>query len=129
MAGTGTQWLRNTLIASYFGAGPTLYLALTNSVPPLGATNDQLIEPQGGGYTRVAISSWDITTFPGAALNAQQVSFANATADWGTLYGWALVTYAGDVAAVGSLVVPARVPVATGPNIPALSVGVGLFDT
>ena len=89
----------NALLDRVFGAAAytppaTLHLALF-TVAPTDAGGGT--EVSGNGYSRVAIPN-DATNFPaaagGAKSNGQEIVFPQATADWGTIVAWALMSAA-----------------------------------
>jgi hypothetical protein len=97
----------------------TLWVALTLSVPLVGHTGSDLLEPADPVYSRVAYgvgsAYW---TFDGssALYNAREVLFPVPDEDWGFLRGWALCTEitGGQTIYVGDLVTP--VTVTAGPD-------------
>lgn len=63
---------------------PTIYLALSTTKPTNDGTN--LTEPSGGSYVRKTTTAADWGTASSRKmLNAQAISFAEATGDWGTI--------------------------------------------
>lgn len=78
----------NTILDSLFGSGSpaTLFIALFTAAPSADGTGGT--EVTGGSYARAAITN-NSTNFPAASAgsksNANAVTYANATADWGTV--------------------------------------------
>lgn len=71
-----------------------LEVALTRTVAPANASEDQLVEPTLGGYARQVIaldgSHWAPNGF-GDLYNTVTVTFPQVTVSWGLITGWALV--------------------------------------
>ena len=63
---------------------PTIYLALSTTKPTNAGGN--LTEPSGGSYARktTAASDWGVAASR-KTLNAAEISFVEATGDWGTV--------------------------------------------
>lgn len=85
-----SDYLENELLDHVFGASAysapgTLHLALF-TVAPTDAGGGT--EVTGGSYARAAVTN-NLTNFPaasgGAKTNANAITFATATADWGTV--------------------------------------------
>ncbi len=77
----------NTLLDQLYGSGTpaTLYFALFSAAPDPDGTGGT--EITGGSYARAAVTN-NGTNFPAAAAgvksNANAITWASATADWGT---------------------------------------------
>ena len=112
MSATWSMWGRHLLLAQTLTPELVadlsgLQLALTRSVPVANASPSQLLEPNTGGYARVAYgiggAYWRRTGF-GEYQNTQSLSFPEITASWGLIVGWALVVPAADQClAMGSI--------------------------
>jgi len=109
--GSFTDYLENELLDHVFGTGdwtsPThLYIALSKSTLDDTVTGTIPGEVTGGAYVRKICDTWDAAA-SGATENTQVVTFAQATADWGTITDFAIVTSitagSGDVIAYGAL--------------------------
>lgn len=94
---------------------PYLWLALSGIVPMAGDSGIHLDEPTDPAYGRIrtaTTSAWWAPSGSGTLANAQVLSFASPTVDWGLIAGWALVDSAsggGNLYVVGELTTPARV--------------------
>ena len=84
--------VRHVLGGSAFTAPSTMYLALFTSPPADDAVGTEVA---GGGYQRVSITN-NTTNWPNASIkikaNGTTITFPTATADWGTVTHWALMT-------------------------------------
>jgi len=83
---------------------PTAYLGLSTVDPEDDASG--LAEPSGGSYARVATAGADWNAASGGSIsNAQDITFPEATGDWGTCTHFALFDAAsgGNMLAHGSL--------------------------
>lgn len=77
---------------------PTIYVGLSSTAPADDGTG--VTEPSGGGYARVATASTDWNSASGGQItNANDITFPQATADWGTMSY--IVLY--DAASAGNL--------------------------
>jgi len=92
MAGSKSDYLENEVIDHVFGKGsytpPTIYVALFTVAPTdVGGGT----EVSGGSYARVATDSndWDAAA-SGATANAGDITFPEATGDWGEVVAFAL---------------------------------------
>lgn len=92
MAGSMTNFLELELLDHVFGKGaysaPTPYLALFTVAP---SDTGGGTEVTGGSYARVAITSNMGTAASGAITNTSQVSFATASASWGTVVAFGVM--------------------------------------
>jgi hypothetical protein len=85
-----SDYLENELLDHVFGASAytapaTLYVALFTAAPTDAGGGTEVT---GGSYARAAVTN-NLTNFPaaasGAKSNANAITFATATADWGTV--------------------------------------------
>ena len=115
MAGIA-DYLENKLLDHVFGATAysapaTLYVALSTTTP---TDSGNVTEPSGGAYARVAVTN-NTTNWPnasgGSKSNGTAVTFAQATALWGTVTHFVIYDAAssGNMIAFGALETP-RVP-------------------
>jgi hypothetical protein len=101
MGGFSDYW-ENKILDHIFGKGsytpPTIYVGLSTADP----TDDGsgLAEPSGNAYARVqtSASDWN-TTSNGSVDNVSDITFAQATGNWGTITYFALF----DTATVGNM--------------------------
>lgn len=108
--GSFSDYLENELLDHVFKTGaytqPTnLYVALLKSTPDDADTGTTLPgELSGGGYVRKKCNTWDVAA-AGATENTQTVTFAQATADLGTVTHFAICdkTTLGNVIGWGAL--------------------------
>lgn len=90
MAGSFSDYLELEVLDHIFKVGaytvPTnIYVGLTKSTITDAHTGTTVPgEVSGGAYVRTACNSWDAAA-TGATENAKAVTFAQATADWGTV--------------------------------------------
>lgn len=111
MAGSFADYLENKLLdhafktASYTPA-TNLYVALSKSTLSDTVTGTIAGEVSGGSYARKGCNTWDAAS-GGATANSQVVTFAQATADWGTITYFAIINAltagTGSVLAYGNL--------------------------
>ena len=96
--GSFTEDLSNELLDHVFGnaaftADSTLYVALSTTT--ITDTGGNMTEPSGGSYARVAVTN-NATNFPaassGAKANGTAITFATATASWGTVIDFAIMS-------------------------------------
>lgn len=110
MAGSFSNYLELELLDHIFKVGaftvPTnIYVGLSKSTildTHTGTTAPGQIS--GGGYVRKKCNTWDLAE-SGATENTAPVTFAQATADWGTVAWFFLAdaTTAGNILCYGSL--------------------------
>ena len=107
MGGFSNYW-ENKILDHIFGKGsytpPTIYVGLSTADP----TDDGsgLVEPSGNGYARVQTSASDCNAASSGSLdNAGDITFAQATGNWGTITHFALfdAATAGNMLAHGTL--------------------------
>lgn len=93
--GSFSDYLENELLDHVFKTGaytaPTnIYVALCTSTPDDADTGSTFPgELTGGGYVRIKCNTWDAAA-SGATENTQPVTYAQATADQGTVTHFAL---------------------------------------
>ena len=88
-----------------YTAPTNIYVALCTSTVLDASTGGSLPgEVSGGAYARVTCNTWDAAA-SGATENTQAVTFAQATADWGTITHFALCDHSstGNLLAHGAL--------------------------
>jgi hypothetical protein len=109
--GSFSDYLENQLLDHAFKTGaytqPThLYVALSKSTLSDTVTGTIAGELSGGAYARKICDTWDAAS-GGAIANSQVVTFAQATANWGTVTNFAIVNAltaaTGSVLAYGTL--------------------------
>ena len=107
MGGFLDYW-ENKILDHIFGKGsytpPTIYVGLSTADP----TDDGsgLAEPSGNGYARAQTSASDWNTASNGSLdNVGNITFAQATGNWGTITHFALfdAATAGNMLAHGAL--------------------------
>ncbi len=107
MGGFSDYW-ENKILDHIFGKGnytpPTIYVGLSTSDP----TDDGsgLAEPSGDAYARVQTSASDWNAASNGSLdNVSDITFAQATGNWGTITHFALfdAATAGNMLAHGAL--------------------------
>src|SRR4030042_1987137 len=92
MAGSKSDFLELELLDHVFGKGaytpPTIYVALFTVAP---TDTGGGTEVSGGSYARksTAAADWN-TAASGATSNANDITFVEATGDWGTVVAFAL---------------------------------------
>ena len=113
MGGFSDYW-ENKILDHIFGKGsytpPTIYVGLSTADP----TDDGsgLAEPSGNAYTRVQTSASDWNAASSSSLdNVGDITFAQATGNWGTITHFALfdAATAGNMLAHGTLSQPKAV--------------------
>jgi hypothetical protein len=101
MAGSKSDYLENELLDHVLGnaaysAPATVYVALFTSAPTDAGGGTEV---SGGSYARVAVTNND-TNWPaasgGAKSNGTEITFPDATADWGTVVAFAIFDAASD---------------------------------
>jgi len=106
--GSFSDYWENEILDHIFGKGsytpPTIYVGLSTADPLDNGSG--LAEPSGNGYARVATSgaSWTISS-GGSLSNAGDISFPQASGNWGTITHFALfdAAIAGNMLAHGAL--------------------------
>ena len=91
--GSMSDYLEDAVLNHIFGKSsytpPTIYVGLSTADPLDDGSG--LAEPSGGSYARVATSASDWTTASGGSIsNANEITFPQATGDWGTITHFAL---------------------------------------
>lgn len=107
MGGFADYW-EDEILDHVFGKGsyapPTIYVGLSTADPLDDASG--LAEPNGNGYARAQTSASDWNAASGGSLdNASDITFAQATGNWGTITHFALFDAAtgGNMLAHGAL--------------------------
>jgi len=107
MGGFSDYW-ENKILDHIFGNGsytpPTIYVGLSTADPI--DSGSGLAEPSGNGYARVQTSASDWNTASNGSLNnVGNITFAQATGNWGTITHFALfdAAMAGNMLAHGAL--------------------------
>ena len=96
MAGSKSDYLENKVLDHILGnvaysAPATVYIALTTT-----ASSDAALgtEVSGGNYARASVTN-NATNWPAASggqkSNASTITFAQASASWGVVTGWAIM--------------------------------------
>lgn len=127
-----SSYLGNLLLDAVLGDTPynapnTLYLALFTAAPTPSTSGTEVT---GGSYGRVTITN-DVANFPVASnktkSNAIALSFAAATASWGTVAAVALMdaATAGNILIFASLATPRLVNIN---DIPSFAIGQLVFN-
>lgn len=107
MGGFSDYW-ENKILDHIFGKGsctpPTIYVGLSTADPT--DSGSGLAEPSGNGYARVQTSASDWNAASNGSLdNAGNITFAQASGNWGTITHFALfdAATAGNILAHGEL--------------------------
>ena len=107
MGGFSDYW-ENKILDHIFGKGsytpPTIYVGLSTTDPTDAGSG--ITEPSGNGYARVQTSASDWNTAANGTLgNAGNITFNQATGNWGTITHFALfdTATAGNMLAHGAL--------------------------
>lgn len=96
MAGSKSDYLENKLLDHVLGGGDysrpaTVYVALYTAAPTDAGGGTEV---SGGSYARVAVTN-NATNFPtasgGAKSNGTEITFPEATADWGTVVAFGIL--------------------------------------
>lgn len=127
-----SNYLGNLLLDAVLGDTPynapnTLYLALYTAAPTPSTSGTEVT---GGSYARVAITN-DATNFPAASgktkANDLALTFATATASWGTVVAVALcdASSAGNILIFASLATPRLV---NNGDTPSFAIGQLVFN-
>jgi len=92
MAGSKSDYLEDEILDHIFGKGsytpPTIYVALFTAAPTDAGGGTEV---SGGSYARVQTAAGDWTAASSGALsNANEITFPEATASWGTVVAFAL---------------------------------------
>lgn len=106
--GSFSDYWENEILDHIFGKGsytpPTIYVGLSTADPTDSGAG--LAEPSGNGYARVQTSALDWNAAANGSLNnAGNITFAQATGNWGTITHFALfdAATAGNMLAHGAL--------------------------
>ena len=107
MGGFSDYW-ENKILDHIFSKGsytpPTIYVGLSTADPT--DSGSGLAEPSGNGYARVQTSASDWNSAANGSLdNAGNITFNQATGNWGTITHFALfdAATAGNMLAFGAL--------------------------
>lgn len=113
--GSFSDYLENEILdhilkVGAYTAATNLFIALLNTTPDDDDTGSVLStakEVSGGSYARVTCNTWDAAS-GGASDNTAAITFAEATADWGTVVGFAICDHdtTGNMLAWGTLTTP-----------------------
>jgi len=92
MAGSKSDYLENKVLDHVFGkssyTAPTIYVALFTAAPTDAGGGTEV---SGGSYARVETEAADWNTASGGATsNANEITFPEATEDWGEVVAFAL---------------------------------------
>ena len=103
--GSFSDYLENELLDHIFLTGDyisetNLYVALCTSTVLDANTTAPAGELSGGGYLRIKCNTWDLAA-AGATENTQTVTFAQATADQGTITHFAICNATTNGACIG----------------------------
>jgi len=106
--GSFSDYWENKILDHIFGKGnytpPTIYVGLSTADPT--DAGPGLTEPNGNGYTRVQTFASDWSAAANGTLdNAGNITFTQATGNWGTITHFALfnAATAGNMLAHGAL--------------------------
>jgi len=104
--------LDHVLKTTPFSVPANIYIALSTTDPL--DTGAGIAEPSGGGYARVVMNVWNAAVAR-ATANTNQITFAQAAADWGTIAYWAIfdAITAGNFLAHGDFTVSKTCPIGT----------------
>lgn len=143
MSGVATLQLREDMLKRYWRGEALEYdrvqVALCRTVPAANASLSQLDEPTGGAYARVtavfpSTSYWVLGTGGEISLGLT-LTFPTASASWGLIPGWALLSaksagaYTQTVLALGRLTQPLRVIAGIRPRLQPGSISFSLLDS
>jgi len=104
--GSFSDYLENKVLDHVFKTATytqpaNLYVALLKSTPDDADTGSTLPgEVSGGSYARKGCNTWDAGA-SGATENTGAITFAQATADWGVVTHFAVVTHSSTGQVVG----------------------------
>ncbi len=115
--GSFSDYLEDALLDHVFGTGsgkllaytqPDKFIALSTTTLYDTTSGSLISEPSAAAYARVEMATWDIAA-SGATENTNVITFAQATASWGTITDFAIcdssVTGTGNVLAYGALTI------------------------
>ena len=88
-SGGHSTYLANKILdhifkTTVYTACDTLYVGCSTGTIADATSGDAAGEPTGGAYARVACNTWDVAA-AGATQNTAAITFAKATASWGTI--------------------------------------------
>lgn len=140
MSSTVSMWFRDKMLRAVILGEPLgfdeVWVAMTRVVPESNAPAENLDEPVGGGYGRMAYpigpaatEFWEVSGY-GEIMAIQDVLYDAPTAPWGLIQGWALCSAEvdGECLAVGSMVNPRRIDFGDRPVVHAYGITFGLLD-
>ena len=138
MPSTFTMYARRQLLRGMFTpdvvtALEEVQVALTRTIPPANATEEQLVEPEAASYVRqtyfVGSMFWAPTNF-GELYNTATVQWAQIGAEeWGFMRGWAVLDpISGQCLNVGSIMRPFRGITGMEPKLEPGTLMLGLYD-
>lgn len=113
--GSFSDYLENALLNGVFGTGigkslayscPDKFVALCTVAVTDSMTGSTITEPSSPSYARISWHTWDAAA-SGATENSGAITFAQATASWGTILDFAIcdAVTAGNMLAYGSLTI------------------------
>ncbi|KKK79883.1 hypothetical protein LCGC14_2829050 [marine sediment metagenome] len=114
--GSFSDYLEGAILQHVFTTGltgsalavPDKFVALCTKTVYDTSTGAQLIEPSAAsGYTRIQNETWDDPAGAGATENTGAITFAQASASWGTILDFAIVDAltTGNLLAYGALTI------------------------
>lgn len=127
------QLLRAMFTPDAFTALEEVHVALTRTVPPANASEEQLVEPGAASYERQVYPTgslyWAPTNF-GELYNTLTVQWAQIEAEeWGFMRGWAVLDpVSGQCLNVGTIMRPFRGTVGMEPKLEPGTLMLGLYD-
>ena len=138
MPSTFTMYARRQLLRGMFTpdvvtALEEVQVALTRTIPPANATEEQLVEPEAASYVRqtyfVGSMFWAPTNF-GELYNTATVQWEQIGAEeWGFMRGWAVLDpISGQCLNVGSIMRPFRGITGMEPKLEPGTLMLGLYD-
>ncbi len=138
MPSTFTMYARRQLLRGMFTpdvvtALEEVQVALTRTIPPANATEEQLVEPEADSYARQTYFTgslyWAPTNF-GELYNTATVQWEQIGAEeWGFMRGWAVLDpISGQCLNVGSIMRPFRGITGMEPKLEPGTLMLGLYD-
>lgn len=122
-----TTFMDNAVLNEFFGGTnyvppATVHIGLSTTAPTKASGN--VSEPVGGSYARVAVTN-NATNFPNASggvkNNGTVITFAEATASWGTVAHWLIydASTGGNLLAYGALTASKTIDIGDTPSFNA----------
>jgi hypothetical protein len=138
MPSTFTMYARRQLLQAMFTpddftALESVQVALTRTIPPANATEEQLVEPDADSYTRQSYPCgalyWAPTNF-GELYNTLTVQWEQiASQEWGFMRGWAVLDpVSGQCLNVGTIIRPFRGITGMEPKLEPGTLMLGIYD-